>query len=198
MCHYGSAVLLVLASVGSPAGSASDPKAYIIEPPDVLRLDVTGLPKKAQPVSGEFVVRPDGSIWLSAYGSVTITGLTLDEAREAITKLLSSHAKKKGRVEVRVEVVAYNSKVFYIIGTGKDGDQVHRFPTIPGETVVGAILKIDGMSAAAAKGYVWVINPSSRKVREVNWRAITQQGQSATNYRLEAGDRVHVSSSPHK
>ena len=199
MRYYGLAVVLAgfVAAVGSLEVCAADTKGYVVEPPDILRLDVTGLPKKAQPVKGEFIVCPDGTISLGGYGAVTVSGHTLDQARDAITKHLSAHAKKKGKLEVRVEVSASNSKVYYVIGPGKDAEQVYRFPATASDTVVGAVLQVEGLSAVAAKGRVWVASPSGT-VREVDWRAITQEGRLATNYRLEAGDRVHVGSTPPK
>ena len=116
--------------------------------------------------------------------------------RDAITKQLAAHAKK-GKVEVRAEVSAYNSKMYYVIGPDKDGERVYRFPVTASETVVGAVLQVEGLSAMAAKGRVWVAD-SSGKIREVDWQAITQQGRSATNYGLEAGDRVYVGSTSPK
>src|SRR5262245_48734349 len=115
---YSGLVVVVTGLVmagGSPAARAGESKPYIIEPPDVMRLDVTGLPKRAQPVKGEFIVRPDGTVALGTYGSVTVSGLTLDQTRAAIAKLLSVHARKKDKLEVRAEVSGYNSKVYYVI-----------------------------------------------------------------------------------
>jgi len=201
MGYYRVAVALAafVAAVGSPEVRAADAKVYVVEPPDILRLDVSGLPKKAQPVKGEFVVRPDGAISLGAYGDVSVSGLTLDQARDSISKHLSAFSKKKGKLEVRAEVSACNSKVYYLIGSGpdKNGEQVYRFPAATGQTVAGAVLQVEGLAAVAAKGRVWVTN-SSGKVREVDWRAITQEGRSSTNYQVEAGDRVYVGGSPPK
>jgi polysaccharide biosynthesis/export protein len=176
---------------------AGESKVYVVEPPDVLRLEVTGLPKKAQQVKGEFMVRPDGTISLGVYGCVTVTGLTLDQTRAAITKVLSTQAKKKDKLQVDAQVSAYNSKFYYLICTEKNGEQVYRFPLGGGETVVSAVLQIDGLSAVAAKGRVWVGN-SNGKVRTVEWQAITQEGRLTTNYKLEAGDRVYIVNSPAK
>lgn len=197
MGYKGLAVVLsgLVVAAGPSAISAGDSKMYVVESPDILRLEVTGLSKKAQPVQGEFLVRPDGTISLGTYGTVTVTGLTLDQARTAISKHLSAHATKKDKLQVRVEVFGYNSKVFYVIGPGKDGEQVYRFPAVEGETVVGAVLQIDGLSTTAAKGRVWVAS-SSGKVSEVDWKAITQEGRSSTNYKLKAGDRVYVGRQP--
>jgi protein involved in polysaccharide export with SLBB domain len=83
--------------------------AYIIEPPDILNVEAINLVPKSpcklrvfdivvvdvlgtpadDPITGPFVVEPGGDIQLgSGYGSVNISGMSTDEAREAITKHL--------------------------------------------------------------------------------------------------------------
>ena len=44
-----------------------------------------------QQIAGEHLVGPDGTINLGTYGSVYVTGLTLDEAKTAIEKHLEKH-----------------------------------------------------------------------------------------------------------
>jgi polysaccharide export outer membrane protein len=172
-------------------GLGADSPPYVIEPPDILRVEVSGLPKKAQSIQGAHLVRPDGTVSLGTYGSVFVSGLSLDQTRAAVTKHLAPYARKKRQLEVRVEVVAYNSKAYYLIAA----EQVTRYPLPGGETVVGAVLQVEGLAAAATKGPVWLARASGQ-VLEVDWRAITQEGKSATNYKLMAGDRLYVGSSP--
>jgi polysaccharide export outer membrane protein len=179
-------LILILPGVGFGA----DPAQYVIEPPDVLRVEVSGLPKKAQPIEGERLVRPDGTVSLGAYGTVQVAGLSLDQARSAIVKQLASYAKKR-QLEVRVEVLSYNSKVYYVIAD----EQVHRHPVQGGETVAGAILQVEGLSAKATVGPVRLTR-SSGQVLKVDWRAITQEGKSVTNYKLQPGDRLYVGGPP--
>lgn len=77
---------------------------YVIEPPDLLQVDlIAAVPRPPyrarpldvltvsitdaipdQPVSGPVTVEPDGRIFLGPYGSVTVAGLTVDEARAAV------------------------------------------------------------------------------------------------------------------
>jgi polysaccharide export outer membrane protein len=63
---------------------------YHVEPLDVLQVFVLGtLPD--QPITGNYPVEADGTIMLGpAYGSVKVTGLTLAEAREAVTEHLKN------------------------------------------------------------------------------------------------------------
>jgi len=78
---------------------------YRIEPPDILEIDVLQLVPKPpyhihsgdvlviqatgtlaqEPISGPFAVEPEGTVNLGAsYGSVSVVGMTLDDARKAI------------------------------------------------------------------------------------------------------------------
>jgi polysaccharide export outer membrane protein len=179
-------LLLILPGVGF----AADPTKYVIEPPDVVLVEVSGLPKKAQPIQGEHLVRPDGTVSLGTYGTVQVSGLSTDQARSAIVKQLAPHAKKR-QLEVRVEVLSPNSKVYYVI----TDEQVHRHPLQGDETVAGAVLRVEGLAAEATKGPVRLTRASGQ-VLKVDWRAITQEGKSATNYKLEPGDRLYVGGPP--
>lgn len=195
--RHGTLFLLAGFFLAPAAARATDPAQYVVEAPDILRIEVSGLRKSAQPVSGEFMVRPDGTVALGPYGSVPVSGLTLDQARAAVAKHLSAHAKKSALPDVRATVSAANSKRFYVIWPDKEGEVATSFPADGTATVVSAVLQIDGLAAVAAKGRVWVQNKSSG-VREVNWNAITQQGDSKTNYKLQAGDRLFVSEARRK
>ncbi len=55
----------------------------IVEPPDILVVEVLeALP--GRPISGERLVRPDGTISLGFYGNVHVRGLTLDQTKVKI------------------------------------------------------------------------------------------------------------------
>ena len=62
----------------------------VIEPPDLLLVEVLeALP--GRPISGERLVRPDGSISLGFYGDVHVAGLTLAQAKVKIIKHLRKY-----------------------------------------------------------------------------------------------------------
>jgi polysaccharide export outer membrane protein len=167
---------------------------YVIEPPDVLLIEST---KSApdQPITGQHLVRPDGSIGLGIYGSVYVAGMTLDQAKVAIEAFLSRRIKSP---EVSVDVLAYNSKVYYVITDGGGyGETVTRFPVTGNETVLDAIGLINGLPPVASKRHIWVARrtPGTTgpiQVLPVDWCAITQQGLTGTNYQLMPGDRIYV------
>jgi polysaccharide export outer membrane protein len=169
----------------------------VIEPPDVLLVEaIPSLPDQA--VSGPHLVRPDGSIGLGIYGSVQVGGMTLDEAREAVQNHLSSRIKKE-RLQVNVDVIAYNSKVYYVITDGGGyGEQVYRFPITGSETVLDAISQINGLPAVASKRHVWLARRipgescNKEQIFPIDWCAITQWGITNTNYQVLPGDRIYV------
>src|SRR4051812_45262531 len=56
---------------------------YVVEPPDLLRVEVLdALP--GRPITGEVLVRPDGTIALGFYGEVFVSGLTVSEVKEKV------------------------------------------------------------------------------------------------------------------
>lgn len=174
---------------------------YVIEPPDVLLVEaIPSLPE--QPISGQHLVRPDGTIGLGIYGSVKVGGLTLDEARELIQAHLSTRIKRE-KLQVSVDVFAYNSKVYYVITDGGGyGEQVYRFPITGKETVLDAIGQIYGLPAVASKKHIWLARRapgdvcSEEQIFPVDWCAITQKGIVDTNYQVLPGDRIYVKADP--
>src|SRR3954452_13943024 len=76
---------------------------YQIEPPDILSVEVSGVPKPAA-LNGEHLVRPDGTVSLGTYGTVTVTGLSPRQAQAAIKKHLRRFIAKTDPLRVRVSV----------------------------------------------------------------------------------------------
>jgi polysaccharide export outer membrane protein len=175
--------------------------SYVVEPPDILVVEYVGteatLP--AQVVRGQHLVRPDGTIGLGIYGSVPVAGLTLDQVRDAIFEKLKERVKAKGLdpLELYVDVLAYNSKVYYVITDGAGfGEQVYRFPIQGSETVLDGLAQINGLPPVASKNHIWVARrcPGNGpcKILPVDWLGITQGGATATNYQIMPGDRIYV------
>jgi protein involved in polysaccharide export with SLBB domain len=200
-------VLAALTLLPSAAPPALAP-AYVIEPPDVLRLGVTSLTplqscwaqssaeQDLSQMHGERLVRPDGTIGLGTYGGVFVAGLTCAEAEAAIERHLARFALE---AVVSVQVLACNSKVCYVItDVLGDGEQVYRLPITGEMMVLDAIAGIQGLPAVAStkgKG-IWVARRTSEgggQVLPVDWLGITRDGLTATNYQLLPGDRVYVS-----
>ncbi len=147
-----------------------------------------------QQIAGEHMIGPDGTINLGIYGSVYVTGMTLDEARAAIEEHLSQHLDSP---QVSVDVFAYNSKVYYVLTEGAGlGDSLVRVPITGKETVLDAIAQIGGLQRVSSKT-IWISRPAPSgvgcdQILPVDWNAITKGGSTATNYQLLPGDRVFV------
>jgi polysaccharide export outer membrane protein len=147
-----------------------------------------------QQIAGEHLVGPDGMINLGTYGAVYVTGLTLDQAKEAIEKHLG---KFLDAPLVSVDVFAYNSKVYYVVTEGAGfGDQIARFPVTGNETVLDAISQINGLSRLSSKD-IWIARPAPSgvgcdQILPVDIEAIMKGGSTATNYQVLPGDRVFI------
>jgi polysaccharide export outer membrane protein len=171
---------------------------YVVEPPDILLIESTqGL--RDQPIRGQHLVRPDGTVSLGIYGSIYVAGLTLEQIQEAIAQVVATRIKDFDSRNLSVDVLAYNSKVYYVITDGGGyGEQVYRFPVTGNETVLDAISQIQGLPPVASKKNVWVARPGpggdcgAQQVLPVDWCAITQAGVTATNYQVMPGDRIYV------
>jgi polysaccharide export outer membrane protein len=178
---------------------------YVIGPPDVL--DISLFPKiglQEQPVRGPHLVRPDGTVSLGIYGSARVAGLTLDEARAEVARVILSKLNQedfnleKVLAKLSVDVLAYNSKVYYVITDGAGyGEQVYPFPVTGNETVLDALGKINGVPPVGSKKHIWVARRTpghgAPDVKlDVDWCAITRRGEAATNYQVMPGDRIYV------
>jgi polysaccharide export outer membrane protein len=152
-----------------------------------------------QQVRGQHLVRPDGTISLGTYGSIYVAGLTLGQAKCVIEKYLSNYLLDP---QVAVDVLAYNSKVYYVIFDGGGfGQQVFRVPVTGNEYVLDAIGMVQGLAPVSSKRRIWVARPSPanmgcNQILPVDWNAITQGASTATNYQIFPGDRVYVSANP--
>ncbi len=151
-----------------------------------------------QPVTGAYLVGPDGTVNLRKYGSVYVSGMTVAEAKLAIERQLG---KLLDSPEVSVDISGYNSKTYYIItgGAGK-GDNVLRVPITGKETVLDAISQVKGLSQLSSKK-IWISRPApggvgTQQILLVDWNAIAHGGKTAGNYQIMPGDRVFIKPDP--
>lgn len=152
----------------------------------------------AQAVSGQHIVRPDGTVGLGSYGSVYVAGMTIAQAKQAVEAHLARYLY---RPEVNVDVYAFNSKFYYVITDfAGAGEQVVRLPHVGNETVLDAVSNVGGLSAVSSRK-LWVARPAptdcaADQILPVDWCGITQRGQAKTNYQLLPGDRVYIMGQP--
>jgi polysaccharide export outer membrane protein len=173
---------------------------YVIGPPDILLVEAVTrkdtLLATDQPIRGQHLVRPDGTIGLGIYGSAFVGGMTIEEARESIAAQVRNRIPAFNVLDLSVDVIAYNSQFYYVITDGGGyGEQVYPFPITGSETVLDALGRINGLPPVADKRKVWVARrgPGDMgQVMPVDWCGIAQRGATATNYQLMPGDRVYV------
>ncbi len=152
----------------------------------------------AQQIAGEHLVGPDGRVNLGTYGSVRVTGLTLEQAKAAIEKQLSNHLEDP---EVIVDIFSYNSKKYYIITQGGGfGDNVVPQPITGNETVLDAIAAIGGISQVSSTN-IWIARPAPNgqgceQILKINWEDISRGASTATNYQLMPRDRLFIQEDP--
>jgi polysaccharide biosynthesis/export protein len=198
---------------------------YIVEPPDLLLVEVLeALP--GRPISGERLVRPDGRITLGFYGEVYVAGLTLPEVKAKIVIHLRKYINDeilgleerdpvtgerkydssgnivlkdpKDTDRVFVDVTAYNSKNYYVLG---DVLIPGKLPITGNETVLDALEYAGGLLPTAAPQNIRLVRPAPpgaccEQTLPVNLAAITNGGDPTTNYQLMPGDRIIVHRDP--
>lgn len=190
---------------------------YVVEPPDLLIVEVLEtLP--GRPISGERLVRPDGTVSLGFYGDVYVTGLTLDQIKAKIVLHLRhwltdnalglyeedpSDGKQKliapeKSSAVFVDVGSYNSKMYYVQG---DVVVTGRFPITGNEDVLSAINAANGLMPTAAPSNIRLVRPAPpgaccEQILPINLAAIISGGDTTTNYQLMPGDRIVVYRDP--
>jgi polysaccharide export outer membrane protein len=148
-----------------------------------------------QQIVGEHLVAADGKVTLGTYGRVRVVGMTMEEARAAVEAHLSQYLQDP---QISLDVLGYNSKVFYVVTQGAGlGDRVTILPVRGNETVLDAIGQIQGLESNQSTR-MWVARPGANncngdQLLPVDWVAVTQRGDTTTNYQLLPGDRLFVS-----
>lgn len=147
-----------------------------------------------QPITGQYLIAPDGTINLRQYGLLPVAGKTVTEIRIDLQKHLSKYFDSP---EASVDVIAYNSKVFYVITEGAGlGDNVRRVPITGNETVLDALSMVNGLSQVSST-QIWIARPAPggfgcEQILPVDYESITKGGSAATNYQVMPGDRVFI------
>jgi polysaccharide biosynthesis/export protein len=184
------------AASGPPPGIARELEKrpdgpYIVEPGDVLLAQPASLDSPLR-LPGDQVVLPDGTIQLGQYGHLSVAGKPLVVIEAEVNGLLKAKVPDAGVIIVRL--VTRDSKVFYVLG---EVNSPGAFPLRGRETVLDAIAgSAGGLNTNASRRSIILTRPtgpgSCRVVLPVDYNAIVQVGNTATNYQIRAGDRVFV------
>ena len=193
----------------------------MVEPPDLLQVEVLdALP--GRPISGERLVRPDGKISLGWYGELYVAGKTVRQIKADIVihlrKFLCDEQlglvlyetevdapvkdPKTGEPKlidpresdrVFVDVLAYNSKNYYIEGEVRSPGHL---PVTGQERILDAIDFADGLTPEADHEQVFLYRqtPARGAVQtlKIDIDQIMLGDDMSTNYQLLAGDKLVV------
>jgi len=91
-------------------------REFRLGPHDLIRVGVHGRPELSTPHSERYDgsrLDPSGEVSLPLVGSVALGGLTLDEAREAVTKAYSKYVKEP---RIDLAVLEFAARRFYLYG----------------------------------------------------------------------------------
>ncbi len=165
---------------------------YRIGPQDVLSVTVWDHPELTIP-AGEFrsadiaghLVNASGKIFFPYAGETKVSGLTIAQIRELITKKIRKYIVKP---QLDVRVVAYRSQKVHVVG------EVNKSRLIPITdvplTLLDAIAQAGGYSKEADLENVTVTRDGS--LRKFDMLALYDGGDASQNMLLRNGDIVHI------
>lgn len=169
-----------------PAGG----KPYVIEPPDTVSIIAPTAPE----IHGStLTLRPDGYVTMYLLGDLFAAGKTPTQlASEIEEKVMEFYDD----VKVQVEVVGFNSKVYYMAGeSGSPGPKRYTGK----DTVLDAVLG-SGIPRTAWPEKAVVLRPNEEgelvKRMSVNLREMYEKGHLRYNALLEEGDIVYIPINP--
>lgn len=155
-------VLLFVAGCGAGRGlpplDATAAPNYTLGSGDEVRVTTFNQPQ----FSGEYTVDGSGHIAMPLIGAVSVDGLTVPEAENAIAERLSEDALVDPHVSV--EVVIY--RPFYILGEVRAPGQ---YPYVNGMTVLTAVAIAGGFSYRAETDHFSIVREKDGQA--VEWSA---------------------------
>ena len=186
---------------------------HIVMPSDLVRIEVIhALP--GRPITGERLVRPDGTVSLDWYGDLDVLGLTAEEIKVRAIRLLREFLTDEalGLVELNpdtlefdwvpparsdlvfVDIAAYNSPVYHISG---DVIQPGYLTCRGNDTVLDALEYSGGLLPTVADpSDIRLVRPSRgdrpARVYKIDLHAIVEDGDATANLQVFPGDRIIV------
>jgi protein involved in polysaccharide export with SLBB domain len=175
---------------------------YCASPPDILmvkieRLSVDGT-AESLPLSGEYLIGPNGELTVGESCKVHVEGLTMAEVASKIRQTLDTDETKH---RVDATVFSQNSHVAYVITEGAGlGDAVARFPLEGNETALD-LLAQSGRISQLSHSRVWIARPvpgsgGPDAVIPVTWKWTSPDTMVCNNPALLPGDRIFITSPP--
>jgi len=163
---------------------------YVLQPPDEVELHCARVPEINMQRQR---IRPDGKVGLEVLGEFQAAGKTPEELAAAIQQKASQLYALIGDKPIEVRVIAYKSKVFYVLG------QVY----LPGPKLFsGRDSVMSAIADAQPNPMAWVeriqvIRPSGdatvrAQIFEINFDRMMAHGELSKNVLLQEGDVIYV------
>jgi protein involved in polysaccharide export with SLBB domain len=154
--------------------------------PDLLRVDIAGLPQ----CSGPQRIGPDGCIDLGEAGRLQVDGATMPEIVRTVAECVGVAPE-----QVHIQVAEHNSQYLYLFGqvAGTQRAVPYQGP----ETVLDLLHRVGGLQQGAAVGDVVVIRPhvaegKTPEVFHIDLAAIVLRNDPETNILLQPFDQIHI------
>jgi polysaccharide export outer membrane protein len=163
---------------------------YTLLPPDEVEVLCAQVPEVHQQRQR---IRPDGKISFEGIGEIDVAGKTPAEVSNMLKEKISQLYSVPGDHPVDVRITTYGSKVIYVVG------QVTRPGPMnyTGRDSVLTALAVTQPTVMAWEEIVQVIRPSATekkgaKIFTVDYKKMTEQGDTRKNVLLQEGDIVWV------
>ncbi len=162
-------------------------RLYTLGTGDILEIIVRNQPE----FSGRFIVGPDGKVQYNFVGDIQATGITKDQIKSNLEKVLDQYVKVP---EVSVTILEYRSKNVYVLG---DVEKPGIYP-MKGDNITlrEAIVAAGLPTRTAALRRSYIVTPDSRKatLKKVDLFALLYKGKENLDYNLLPGQIVVVPS----
>lgn len=163
----GSTAPPLPASLSAPVG-----QVYRLGLGDKLRVNVYG----EASLSGEYQVSGNGAVTMPLIGDVKAVGLTARELEAALAERYAGGYLKSPRISVEV----YDFRPYFVVG---EIQKPGRYPSVEGQTLLGAI--------ATAGGYTYRANKTRVFIRRQG-DTIEYQVDPTADVRVGPGDVIRI------
>jgi len=168
----------------APMAAAGPSATYVIQPGDVLDIQVWKEPE----VSKTVPVRPDGKISLPLVNDIQASGLTAGVLTTDLTERLKKFISDP---QVTVMVTQINSQRFYVMGEVTRGGT---YPLLPGMTVLQGLSGAGGFTPFANPKKIYVLRDEGGKQVKYsfNYKDVIKGKNEEENIPLKPGDTIVV------
>ncbi|MFC1632430.1 polysaccharide biosynthesis/export family protein [Candidatus Omnitrophota bacterium] len=172
--------------MGTASASFTEDVKYTLGHNDVIEIEVRRHPE----FSGQYAITSEGKIEYKFVGDIIVEGLTKAELTEQLETILSEYIIEP---EINVRIVAYLSKVFYVVGdVGKPGKFYMRGNTV---TIREALVQSGLPTGAASMRKCRLITPDQAgedNYVKVDIYKLLYEGDLRENLDMQPGEVLYV------